>query len=40
VDYLAAAAGVKRVGASRHAIVGASAGVLLGIFVFALVITR
>jgi uncharacterized protein YqgC (DUF456 family) len=32
VDYLAAAAGAKRAGASRLAIIGAAAGTLAGIF--------
>jgi uncharacterized protein YqgC (DUF456 family) len=32
VDYLAAAAGAKRVGASRRAIVGAALGTVAGIF--------
>ncbi len=32
VDYIAAAAGAKRAGASRHAIIGAAIGTLAGIF--------
>lgn len=32
VDYVAAAAGAKRAGASRHAIAGAMIGTVLGIF--------
>lgn len=32
IDYVAAAAGAKRVGASREAIIGAAIGTVLGIF--------
>jgi uncharacterized protein YqgC (DUF456 family) len=32
IDYVAAAAGAKRVGASRQAIIGAAIGTVLGIF--------